>query len=396
MKRSRTAANLEIEVRGTNKRFQATRLFITYPQNPLDKNIIMDRFLNEFKDRIEWIIACNENHADDMGIHSHIALRFKKRSWVKHSILDRIGEKHGDYQTMKGREEDACKYIIKDGNYCTHGFKPSFEEWYEKKLAKKSPKENIIVDMLKSGDNLESLLESDHRGYVGFRLKKVKELQHMLISIEQSKVPVQYQLNDNQSEEMVTDSASDELYQDLINQLEGVRKHRQKHIYIYTETGVGKTVLLEQLRRRKRVFAMPSKHPLEGYEDGKYDLMAFEEFSPGGCKLSLLNNITGGGSTTCGETRYHATTKSDNILIIIVSNYAPQNLYPSMVGSKAYGALLTRFNFYQFTQDNPIRIWKDPEDNLQDLDVDAELPSWIVTEKPPAEEYYDDRNRRQY
>lgn len=185
-------------------------------------------------------------------------------------------------------------------------------------------------------------------------------------------------MDDNLSDECNEPSGA--LYLELARQLTEGRRHRERHFYICTESGVGKTVLLTQLERRLRVFYMPSKHPLEGYEDGKYDIMVYEEFAPGSAQLSLMNNITGGGTTNCGSTRYNATSKSDEIPIIIMTNYMPHEVYPNCVGNRPYNAFLSRFRFIRFTRDQPIRLFLDPEDAFNDLDEeDYELPSWVQT-----------------
>jgi len=365
----------------SSAQFKATRLFVTFPQNGTDKDVLLNRFKAKYGENIDWIVVCNEDHADELGVHSHVAVRFKKQMKLSHSALDTIGGKHGDYRVIRGREENVVRYILKDGNYISEGFPSSVEAWLESKDKKKNPKENQIVDLIKSGADIESLLDSDHRGYVGYRMGATKELISEIKLIGLKNAELLYQLDENLSPEMSDLPQSVELYGDILFQLKNKRLHRQRNIYIYTETGVGKTVLLEQLKRRKRVYAMTSKQPLEGYQDGCFDCMVFEEFAPGSAQLTLMNNLSGGGATTDGSTRYHKTVKTDNLLVIVVSNYAPQEVYPNTVGNKAYDAFLTRWNFYKFTQSDPIRIWLDPEDQLADIDEAPALPDWIVTKK---------------
>lgn len=364
-----------------NARFQATRVFITYPQNDTDKNTVLSRFKAKYGENIEWIVVSEENHTDDIGVHLHVAIKFKKKMMLSHSALDAIGGKHGDYRVMKGREEQAVRYVVKDGDYVFEGLGSSIEEWLEAKDKKKNPKTNEIVDLIKCGADLGDLLVSDYRGFVGFHLGATKELIAELKLIALKDIELTYKLDENISPEMPDLDQSRELYEDLCHQFNNVRQHRQRHIYISTETGVGKTVLIEQLKRRKRVYTMATKQPLEGYQDGCFDCMVFEEFAPGSAQLTLMNNLTGGGATTDGSTRYHKTVKSDNLLVIVVSNYAPHEVYPNTVGNKAYEAFLTRWNFYRFTQLDPIRVWMDPEDDLADIDEAPALPDWIVREK---------------
>lgn len=341
----------------------------------MEPQTLMDRFKAKYLDNILQIVVSSEDHADDLGKHLHVSMVMKKKVQFTHKVLDDIGGKHGDYKTMKGRVEQAVKYTIKDGVYVSEGFNPTIEAWLETKFKKKNPKENEIVDLIKAGNNIEDLLEGDHRGYIAFRLRATKEIISTLSDIRESKIELPYTMTDNMSPEM--NDKSEQLWQGLYDQLTMGRRHRDKHFYIFTETGVGKTVFLSQLAKRIKIFQMANGRPLEGYEDGKYHAMVFEEFGPGSSKLTLINNITGGGRLVDGSTRYNKTVKTDEIPIIIMTNYAPQDIYPNCVGGLAYDAFLTRFHLLRFTVDMPIRIFLDPDDNLQEVDNLTPYPDWV-------------------
>lgn len=366
--------------KGKKSKFQGTKLFLTWPQNETNKDTLIERLLEAYPNNIEWIVACNEDHEPTEidkygGMHSHVALRFKKaRTWVYHKVLEEIGGKSGDYQCMKGTMYDAFTYIIKHGDYASWGFR-NFEQTMISLKRKQSPKEGIIADMLYEGMSVRDVLEDPTiRGFAAFRLNRLKAMQQEFAQYRKADYKPKYGFDQNLSDEC--NESSKELYDEIIQNMNTPRKHRQKHIFIYTESGVGKTVLLEQLKRRCRVFSMPTKYPLEGYSDGTYDMMVAEEFRPGSCQLSLINNILGGGETSTGENRYGCATKTDNILTIIASNYTPSELYSNMCGQFAYRAFLTRFNFYQFTIDVPIRVWEDEEDDFTDLNDGKPIPDW--------------------
>lgn len=365
-----------------NASFQCTRLLVTYPQNPITKDLLLENYLSKYGSDIEWAVFCNEKHEDGQ-LHSHGMIKFIKRKNITHSTLDTLGGKHGDYKTAKGKNKDLIGYVIKDGDYVTHGFS-DFDKEYKLMCQKKNPKENTIVDLIKDGATVKTLLDTEHKGYVGYRLRATKELIAEIDIIKKQDKIAQYSFDDNISPEM--NPQSDKIHRLLKRDVgERRRVHRQKHIWLYTGQGVGKTTLIEQLKRRCRVFDMPNKYPLEGYQDGVYDCMVFEEFKPGSCELSVLNNITGGGSTSDGANRYQKATKSDNLLVIIASNYQPGECYKNCIGNKAYMALLDRFYFLQFDEDMPIRIWQDPEDHFfavfnDDIMDDYSIPSFISTE----------------
>lgn len=369
-------------IKRNNASFLCTRLLVTYPQNNTPKEALLRAYVDKYKSDIEWAVFCNEEHADGT-MHSHGIVKFTKAKRMTHSTLDTLGGKHGNYKSAKGKNVDLIGYVIKDGNYVTHGFS-DFDKEYKLMSQKKNPKENTIVDLVKEGATVETLLDTEHRGYVGFRMGRTKELIQEVQMISQKKKKAKYSFDDNISPEM--NPQSDKIHRLLKRDVgERRRVHRQKHIWLYTGQGVGKTTLIEQLKRRCRVFDMPNKYPLEGYQDGVYDCMVFEEFKPGSCELSILNNITGGGSTSDGANRYQKAIKSDNLLVIIASNYQPGECYKNCIGNKAYMALLDRFYFLQFDEDMPIRIWQDPEDHFfavfnDDIMDDYSIPSFVSTE----------------
>lgn len=265
------------------KRFQATSLFVTYPQNDVDKQTVVDRLLEEYPNNVEWVVACNEDHEpqdDDQqaGVHAHFICKFKKRTWATHAKLDKIGGKHGDYQTMKGGFVKAAKYIIKHGNYVTWGFK-DFEAELAAKDKKKNPRDALIYKRLEAGDDLEDIKNDPDLGpFVMMNLQKLQYYwQHL--QLWNMQVEIIYGLYDNLSPEINDDSR--DLLDFLASNLLFPRKTKQKQGWIYGETNLGKTQLKEQLRRRFKVFISGSRDILKGYRNNYYDIIIIDEPSKG-------------------------------------------------------------------------------------------------------------------
>lgn len=373
------------------QKFQATKLFVTYPQNEIKKEELIENILEKYPNTVEWIIACNEDHAPTEegahgGIHSHLIMKFKKRIWIYHDIWEEIGGgKRGKYECMKGTMYDAMTYIMKNGDYTSWGIS-NLEKMYEKLKKKKSPKELIVSQYIFEGkSNKELMQDPELGGFVSFRLRTIDRIREEVERWKASEYVPKYTIDENISPDR--DRVSEDLFNQLKLNLTEPRKHRQRHIYIYAEKGVGKTVLLEQLGRRFKLFSMPTGHPLEGYEDKVYDLMVFEEFAPGSCALTLMNNLTGGGKTIDGKQRYKPGVKEDNLLMVIVSNYKPSEIWPNMTYTLAYEAFLDRFEFYRFITEHPIRIWCDPEDNFAE-EEERVLPSWVIEKGNNNDRYY--------
>lgn len=377
------------------KKWQCTKLFLTYPQNDIDKDILIKRTLDEYPDRVKWIVACNEDHepkineegkASHGGIHAHMIIKLKKVTWNYHDVLDRIGGKHGKYETMGKSELSAMEYIIKHGNYSTWGFN-DFEKHLGDLRSKRNPKNNQIVDLVEQGvTDIELLRNTELKGYAGFNLSKIKDIR-AVFEKEQSDIlnAPKYTLDENISPDI--NDLSRQLLDEITNQTTS-RHHRQRHIYIGPHTGVGKSVLAKQLRRRFRVWTMGRTRLLEGerkniYEDGKYDLILSDEFSIGHCSISALNEITGSNSQVDTTNRYVAVKKDDDLPVIILTNYTPPELWPNKVDSIAFKGFTTRWKFWEFTEDNPIRIWEDPEDVFKEGEDSYEVPEWVYSAPDP-------------
>lgn len=344
--------------------FKAIQLFVTYPQNPVTKEMIVERLLERFPDNVEWIVACNEDHEpqdedQQAGVHAHFICRFKKpRTNVTHKNLDYVGgDKHGDYQCMKGGFVKAANYIIKHGDYITWGFK-DFEAELAAKDKKKSPVNALIYKKLQDGEDLEDMKDDPELGpFIMMNLQKLQYYwQHL--QVWNMQVDIIYGLYDNLSPDMNDDSR--DILDFLASNLMYPREAKQKQGWIYGDTNLGKTQLKEQLRRRFKVFISGSKDMLKGYRNNYYDIIIIDEPSKGQYRCEDLNKLLE-GSIFPIPSRYADMYKTDNPLVLILTNYAPEEFYPNIseLGLKTFNAFKGRIEQFLIIPSQPIRIYAD-------------------------------------
>ncbi len=79
-------------------RLNARTLYLTFPQCDVTKEIVMTNVKNLFKDRIKYVIVCQEHHSDG-ELHLHMIISLTDKCDIKRAdYLDVITGKHGNYQ----------------------------------------------------------------------------------------------------------------------------------------------------------------------------------------------------------------------------------------------------------------------------------------------------------
>ncbi len=76
-------------------------LSLTISQCSTPKTKCMENIHAFFGQQLEWAVIAQEDHADG-GRHLHVGLKLRTRCDIKNAtILDCIGEKHGQYERMR-------------------------------------------------------------------------------------------------------------------------------------------------------------------------------------------------------------------------------------------------------------------------------------------------------
>jgi hypothetical protein len=106
-----------------NFRINAVNHALTYPQCPLDKQVVLDHLLALAPDNIQQIIVARELH-EDGNYHLHAAVKYKRKKDIrnaKYYDIEFEGQVyHPNIQQVKF--EDAWdNYIEKDGDFVSFG-----------------------------------------------------------------------------------------------------------------------------------------------------------------------------------------------------------------------------------------------------------------------------------
>ena len=117
----------------------------------------------------------------------------------------------------------------------------------------------------------------------------------------------------------------------LTTNLRQKRKHRQKQLWIQGPGGIGKTTLVTMMEEiySLSIYRWPKDERWwDLYGDGQYDLIVLDEFRSQKM-ITELNPILSGDPTTLSRRGMSPITKRDILPVIIMSNYTPEECFPS-------------------------------------------------------------------
>jgi hypothetical protein len=259
-----------------------------------------------------------ELHKDgDQHLHAVVFLNKKYQKTVynkaKTGIMDLIG-KNCNCQTARSKRK-TLEYVMKEGNYISLG-KLSAKDYLKALQEKTGVKSKIVAQKLLEGEKFDNLLK-ENPGFFLKNLKKIKDFEthvkQMKVLEEKKKEWKEIKINNKWNEE------DKEIAKWLNKNIKKPRVFKQKHLYIWGETNHGKSTLLNNLAEYLRIYDIPKEEDFyDFYEDGKFDLMSFDEFR-GGKRPSSLNRFIDGSPYTFRKKGTQAI-KTDNLPLIILAN----------------------------------------------------------------------------
>ena len=182
------------------------------------------------------------------------------------------------------------------------------------------------------------------------------------------------------------------------------RKKRQKQLWIQGEGGIGKTTMREMIEEwySLSVYLWPKDERWwDAYGDGEYDIIILDEFRSQKM-ITELNPILSGDSISLSRRGMAPVVKRDNLPVIILSNYTPEESFPNATEHGKLAPLLDRLTVVKC--EGPIRIvqGRPPEEILDehfpDLPPAPPGSSMVLTDEyedifpltPPEYEIIDD------
>lgn len=343
--------------------FNSKNIFLTFPQCQTSLQVFQQKINDFFKENLEKGVICQEDHKDQEGQHLHAAICLKmpvrsRDPRVFDALVDPA--KHPNIMgKFTGGAFKAFKYVMKDGNYLPLGSGFDLEAFMEAASQKKCTKTSLILKDIQAGQSLDSLVD-DHSEFLLMNLRKVKEYLEF-ISLRERRMKfaeAQIQKVLVQPAENYFSSSNLAIASWLKLNLREKRPHRTKQLWICAGPGMGKTSLILMLEEafKLSVYYWPKEEVWwDGYSDGAYDLIVLDEFYSQKT-ITQLNPILSGDPTPLSRRCSAPLVKRDNLPVIILSNYMPEDCYAKVAQNQPHklAPLLDRLTIVQ--TDLPIRL----------------------------------------
>lgn len=282
---------------------------------------------------VEWYIIAEEKHKDGTP-HLHIGLELKTKIHLSGSkglsTLNLLvtsqahpNGHHGDYAAMKSIR-GTVDYLTKEMNYLHHGID------LEAVRAKKggTPETKIVAEKILEGATPEQILQQ-HPSYYLLKRRNIVEFHYDTEQLKKSKIPIKklnaIHLGDGMAETSFASLLMNWLNENLSSQALP-RVFKQKQLWLYGPSNVGKSSLLNKLQEGLRVYPIPPKEYYCGYNDELFDLAILDEY--GGSKtITFLNQWLEGAHIPLDQKNKVNYIKKKNIPTIICSNFSPEEVY---------------------------------------------------------------------
>ncbi len=331
---TRGAIATRYSVRGVN-------LFLTWPQCETAKEIIGEKLKKVIG--CKYVVVAQETHADG-NHHLHAVLSLKKRMYIKHSVLDACGGKHGNYKSCRSLVH-CMKYLKKEDDK-PYTFNVDLDQWLKEHKLKIAHKGNEAKRILLGGGSLDDILkEGELWGYALTNKRKIEEMAGYLAAKSYT-AELQWEEAQPYLTSELLNEQNAEIASWLSKNVKRDRRFKQAQLWIRGPNNVGKTSLIRYLRKYLNIYEIPTHNNHEDWQDNVYDFAYIDEFK--GEKSIVWWNKWLDGSNFNMNARYHVNIKKHNVPTIIFSNFLPQQLYPKQLGVEM-NSLLCRLKVIMVT-----------------------------------------------
>jgi len=211
-------------------RIQATHLFLTYPQCPLDFDDVYNHLLNlKFNDNPVELLCVGREFHEDGSPHYHTYLKFQRKINLRNPNFFNIGSYHCNIQKCKSTN-DTLKYVTKDGD-----FRTNFELKIKYTLSECLSRANDEDEFVKLGlQSMDWKFGSSYTSLIKLFREKQKEKRQLVWN------PL-YKIEDFKMVEI-----------DLILGVSGIAAHvkngnRTKSLWLWGPSRTGKTALARSI-----------------------------------------------------------------------------------------------------------------------------------------------------
>ncbi len=316
-------------------RLQSKYVFLTYPRCSTGKESALRRLKDRFEERLLWAVVCAERHKDGTP-HLHVVCAHATRFDAKTSTYwDFVGGQHGSYEPVRNLRA-ALTYVtkgtrdnlvIRTNVVGVIEYRISVQEFLRLRAGSGGSTYAAIASRLRGGSSIHDMNEEN----CGFVLQNLRKLQDYVKFLEDDE---ERAVEDAKPRTM----ACHQLLWDhditimawLQENVYNPRSLGAENLWIAGPTGIGKTRLKEQLMKYCRVYEPGyDSEWFDDYEDGKYDLVVFDEFK-GQYKPTMMNRWLGSEWTTLRRRATNPIKKRDRLPCIVLSNYDIRDCYHNL------------------------------------------------------------------
>lgn len=303
-------------------RLAGKKIAMTFPQYDEDPATMLQKIKDRWtEDGIKWCVVAREDHQDGSK-HLHIGLWLTRTfQSVRPDCLDFLAGKHGNYKMMHD-PPGWVEYITKDDDYVFYGITPSVYLRARKK--KKSTSFLEVALLIQEGSTTEQV-NVLHPGFCLQHLRKCRDYEAFCVMNVPQSLIAWSPLN---LEDLTGPCLEVSIW--LNSNLSQPRPFGKKQLLIIGPTGVGKTSLVEALSSFQRIYSVPMNEDWYcHYSDVKYDLMIFDEYRSQKT-IQFMNQFVEGSVCQYKIKGGAAGLKRKNMPAIVLSNYQPSQMYPTV------------------------------------------------------------------
>jgi len=300
-------------------RLQGKMLALTFPQCDMDPDLMLQKIKDHWgEDGIKWCVVSRESHEDGNN-HLHIGLWLRRVFDTRSArCFDFLADKHGNYKPMTN-PAGWVEYIIKDGDFTCFNINP--KTYIQSRKKRKAVSFLEMATLMDEGSTVRECKKL-HPGFALQHLSKMRTYEAytasnvMKNSLKKWNLLPALQLTGAQ--QLVALWLNKNIHQ--------TRTFGQKQMMIIGPTGVGKTSLIMKLQSFCRIYFVPMNEDwYDLYNDTDYDLIVFDEYRSQKT-IQFMNQFVE-GSPCQFKIKGSQGLKKKNLPVIILSNYAPSDMY---------------------------------------------------------------------
>lgn len=326
-----------LSTRGGTFRCQGTRFAITFSKCEYPPQQAFESIVSSQRTILNFVYVVQQEHIDGKH-HLHICIEYNQKQstrncfffdWIVESHIPADYNKHANFGVVKSMPGWVSYIHDPQKRIAGYHWPPSLniEEYVAALRLGKSKKLDVICAKIMDGeltidelkycnpgiwihyhDRLERWLEAikdDDRTYA---LLEWKQLAHVR--------------NNRETNDII----------DWLNQnIKQPRHRKQKQLWITSPPDYNKGRLVDDfLGQYLRIcYASQCEDFLDGYADGKYDLIVFDDVQPKIWHAAYLSKILEGGVCRV-KIKGKQVIKRDCLPVIITSNFAMEQLFPNV------------------------------------------------------------------